>query len=102
MVKKKTSAPRRRPAAAAETDQQASAEVQSAEQQVEAAREQLRAAEALLAQAREKAAERVAWLREKSAGELIDTSLDFVRRHPGLGVLAAASIGYFLGRLFRR
>lgn len=83
---------------APETD----AEVQSAAERVEAARQQLQAAEALLEQAREKAVQRVAWLRDRSAGELIDVSLEFVRKHPGLGVLTAASLGYFFGRLFRR
>lgn len=103
MAKKKMATSRRQPARPAkDTEPEADAEVRSASAQVESARQQLQAAEALLEQAREKAVERVAWLRGQSAGELIDTSLEFVRKHPGLGVFTAASVGYFLGRLFRR
>lgn len=99
---KKTTAAAGRPSAAKAKDAEADAAVQSAAEQVEAARKQLQAAEACLEQAREKAVQRVAWLRDRSAGELIDVSLEFVRKHPGLGVLTAASVGYFIGRLFRR
>jgi ElaB/YqjD/DUF883 family membrane-anchored ribosome-binding protein len=103
MAKRKTVAKRRQPTAPTkDVEPDADAEVQSAEDNVEAAREQLQAAEAMLEQVREKAVERVAWLRNQSTGELLDTSLDFVRKHPGLGVLAAASVGYFVGRLIRR
>jgi len=77
-------------------------DVKSASEQVDAARQQLEAAEALLEQARTQAVQHVAWLRDRSTGELIDTSLEFVRKHPGLSVAAAASVGYFVGRLFRR
>ncbi len=103
MAKRKSARPSRPPAAAtADADVEADTDVKSAEEQVAAAREQLQAAEALLEQVREEAVERVAWLKSKTTGELLDTSLEFVRKHPGLGVMAAASVGYCLGRLFRR
>ncbi|MDP6467970.1 MAG: hypothetical protein QF918_09530 [Pirellulaceae bacterium] len=100
---KKTATSRRRSAKPADDVKlDADIEVQAASEQVETAREQLRAAEAVLEQAREKAVQRIAWLKDKSAGELIDSSLEFVRKHPGLGVLTAASIGFLFARLFRR
>ena len=103
MAKRKTVATRRQPKAPTkDVEPEADAQVQSAEEQVAAAHEQLQVAEAMLEQVREKAVEKVAWLRDRSTGELLDTSLEFVRKHPGLGVLTAASVGYFLGRLFRR
>jgi len=102
MAKKKTATSPRQSAAAKDVELEANAEVKSAAERVEEARTQLQAAEALLEEARETAVERVAWLRDRTAGELIDTSLEFVRKHPGLGVLTAASLGYFFGRLFRR
>ena len=103
MAKRKTATPRKQTAAAADTEKlDADTAVQSATEQVTTVREQLRVAEDLLEQARDKAAPHVAWLRDKTTGELIDTSLDFVRRHPGLSMLSAASIGFMFARLFRR
>jgi len=103
MAKKKTATSRGRSAAPADDVKlDADKEVQSASDQVATAREQLRTAEALLEQAREKAVQRVVWLQDKSTGELIDSSLEFVRKHPGLGVLTAASVGFMFARLFRR
>ena len=101
MARKKSATPTRKTPAPVE-DVNEDVDVESAEQSVNAAREQLRAAESLLEQAREKATEQVAKLRDKSAGELIDGTLEFVRKHPGLGVLTAASVGFLFARLFRR
>ena len=100
--KKKPDVSQDPPAPEDDVDVEVDAEVQSATDQVKTAREQLRAAEALLEKARQKAVEKVTQLQDKSTGELIDSSLDFVRKHPCLGVFAAATIGFFLGRLFRR
>ncbi len=103
MAKKKAAASRSRSAAPTKDEKlDADTEVQSAADQVATAREQLRAAEDLLEQAKDKAATHIAWLRDRSTGELIDTSLEFVRKHPGLSVLSAASIGFLFARLFRR
>lgn len=103
MAKKKMATPSGRSAPPADTEKlDVDTEVNSATEDVATAREQLRVAEDLLEQARDKAAPHVAWLRDKTTGELIDTSLDFVRRHPGLSVLSAASVGFMFARLFRR
>jgi ElaB/YqjD/DUF883 family membrane-anchored ribosome-binding protein len=103
MAKKEADTSNPRPTVSVEEpDLDVNAEVQSATEQVAAAREQLRAAEAQLEQAREKAAKPVTWVGDKNAGELIDATLDFVRKHPGVGVLTAASLGFLFARLFRR
>ncbi|HJN13316.1 MAG TPA: hypothetical protein QF564_31870 [Pirellulaceae bacterium] len=102
MAKKKATSRRRSAKPAEDVKLDADIEVQAASDQVETAREQLRSAEAVLEQAREKAVQRIAWLQDKSAGELIDSSLEFVRKHPGLSVLTAASIGFMFARWFRR
>ena len=74
-----------------------------------AAAEAVRCAEAELQKARElyektrqEATERIKAARETTLGELIDGSLETVKKHPGLGVLAAVVIGFFFGRLFRK
>ena len=46
--------------------------------------------------------DRLKAVREKSVGDLIDGTLELVKKHPGPGVILAAIIGFFLGRLFRR
>jgi len=51
---------------------------------------------------RQEAADRLKAVREMSLGELIDGTLKQVRKHPGPGVVIAALVGFFLGRLFRR
>ena len=100
--KKSATSPRKTVASSEDGQVDQDVNVESAEQSVTAAREQLQAAETLLEQVREKATEQVAKLRDKSAGELIDGTLEFVRKHPGLGVLTAASVGFFFARMFRR
>jgi len=40
--------------------------------------------------------------REMSLGEVVDVTLDLVRRHPAAGVSVAVLVGFFVGRLWRR
>jgi len=40
--------------------------------------------------------------REMRLGEVVDATLDLVRRHPAAGVSVAALVGFFVGRLWRR
>lgn len=76
-----------------------SPEMQAAQERVERAREELRIAQ-----------EHVdAVLRQESGDEerpvireVLDEVLCFVKKHPVPSLLTAASIGFFLGRLFRR
>lgn len=76
--------------------------IQSAEQAVRRAAEELKRAEQRYRDVREKASDQLQELRDANVGELVETTLDCVRRYPGAGVLIAAFMGFFLGRLFRR
>ena len=76
--------------------------VQAAEQALRRATVELRRAQERYEQTRAQAADQFAELREKTPSELIDTTLDCVPKYPGPGVVGAALVGFFLGRLFRR
>jgi ElaB/YqjD/DUF883 family membrane-anchored ribosome-binding protein len=92
--------------AAAGGDNQGSAAVdplvRAAEEKVRLAREELRKAESYCDEVRRKASQQVDRLREMTIGEMIDGTLNLVKKHPGPGVILAAAAGFFLGRLFRR
>lgn len=77
-------------------------QVRAAEEAVRQAHEKLAQARDAYEQARVNAADELSNLREKNVGDLVDGATDYVRRHPGQGVLVAALCGFFLGRLFRR
>ena len=85
-----TNTPEREPAQpkAAEAVQRAEAELEKAQQ--------------LYQKVRQEATDRLKAAREKSVGDLIDGTLGLVKKYPGPGVIVAAMIGFFLGRLFRR
>lgn len=51
---------------------------------------------------RKQARERLDTLRAASVGDVIDGTLEAVRRHPGASMTIAALLGFFLGRLFHR
>lgn len=76
--------------------------VEAAAEKVRQAREQLRRAEELYERAREKASEHVEKLRETTVGEMVDQSMETVKKYPGLSVLAATAVGFLLGRMFRK
>jgi len=78
------------------------AEVHWAADAVRRAEAELKKARQQYDELRRLAADRLKAARETSLGDLIDGTLDFVRRHPGPGVIAAGLIGFFLGRRFRR
>jgi ElaB/YqjD/DUF883 family membrane-anchored ribosome-binding protein len=79
-----------------------SPEVQAAEDAVRQAEAQLEKARLLYQQVRQQAVDQLKEVRQKTVGDLIDGTLKLVKRYPGPGVLMAALIGFFLGRLFRR
>jgi ElaB/YqjD/DUF883 family membrane-anchored ribosome-binding protein len=92
-----------RPSAdSAEPSPQQSPEAQAAPELVRLAKVEVETARQLCQEFQREATERLRAIREKSAGDVIDGTLDLVKKHPGLGVIAAAAVGYFLGRLFRR
>lgn len=77
-------------------------EVQAAEEAVRRAREEFEKAQDLYYRLREEASEGFDQFREKNVGDLIQGAMCFVRKNPGPGVLIAAAVGFFLGRLFGR
>jgi len=77
-------------------------EVQAAEEAVRRAREEFDKAQEAYHRLREEASEGFEHLREKNVGDLIEGAMCFVRKNPGPGVLIAAVLGFFLGRLFSR
>ena len=66
------------------------------------AKEELEHVQACCEKVRQQARERFQSFRSASVGDVIDGTLDAVRRHPGASVTIAALLGFFLGGLFRR
>lgn len=77
-------------------------EIQAAEEAVRRAREQLEQAQHYCSQLRDQTAAEWQDLREANFRDLVDKSLAFVRKNPGVGVAVAAVLGFFIGRIFRR
>ncbi len=86
----------------AEAAAEADPKVQAAADVVRQAREQLHKAESAYENVKQAADKQVERLRETTVGDLIDDSLEMVKKHPGLSVIGATALGFFLGRLFRR
>jgi hypothetical protein len=61
-----------------------------------------KAAEAACRSFQEGAAEQVKRLRETTVGDLIDGTLNLVKKYPGPGVIVAVLAGFFLGRSLRK
>ena len=77
-------------------------EVVAAEETVRRAKEELKRAQEMYVDVRRQATDQVRKIKGKTIGELIDGVLKLVQKHPGPGVVIAALLGVFLGRLFRR
>ncbi len=75
---------------------------EKAAEAVRCAETELQKARELYEKTRQEATKRIKAARETTLGELIDGSLETVKKHPGLGVLAAMLVGFFFGRLFRK
>jgi len=86
----------------AEQDTDRSPRARKAAEAVRRAEAELEKAQQLYQKVRQQATDRLRAIREKSVGDLVDGTLEVVKRHPGPGVIVAALIGFFLGRLFRR
>jgi hypothetical protein len=69
---------------------------------VRRAKAEMEKAHAFYEHVREQAAEHLKDVRKKNIGDLLDGTLDTVKRHPGVSLTLAAVLGYLLGRLFRR
>ena len=79
-----------------------SPKVRKAAEAVRRAEAELEKAQQLYQKVRQEATDRLKAVREKSLGDLVDGTLNLVKKHPGPGVIVAALLGFFLGRLFRR
>ena len=108
MAKKKAPATRRRNSKATENDVRKETpidddpDVTTAREQLEKAREAMRAAEQQYQQVRHDAAEKIEQLRHMTVGDVVDGTMDFVRKHPGTGLVIASAVGFVFGRIFRR
>lgn len=115
MAKKKTAKPssdspeRNIPDAAATDDTKESGQqvdqspkVRKAAGAVCRAKAELEKAQTLYQKVRREAGDKLKKVREKTVGDLVDDTLEVVRKHPGPGVILAGLVGFFLGRLFRR
>lgn len=79
-----------------------SPEVLAAEERVRLAREELRIAEEQAESLRRQEAVAQEHPRSASIGAVVDDVLSIVKKYPVPSIVTAASIGFFLGRLFRR
>jgi ElaB/YqjD/DUF883 family membrane-anchored ribosome-binding protein len=76
--------------------------VRDAEQALLKAKAELDRAQQMYRNVRRQAVQELRDLRQKNLGDMLEQTLDYVRRHPGQGVGLAALAGFFLGRLLRR
>ncbi len=74
----------------------------SAADALKRAKAELEKAQAFYDHLRQQATERLKAVRRASLGDVLDATLDSVKRHPAAGLGIAALLGFFLGRLFRR
>jgi ElaB/YqjD/DUF883 family membrane-anchored ribosome-binding protein len=89
-------------ASAGATAESDSPEIRSAADAVRRAKIELEKAQKLYAEVRQQAAERLEKVRQTTVGDMIDGTLDAVRKRPALGLSLAAVLGFFVGRMFRR
>jgi ElaB/YqjD/DUF883 family membrane-anchored ribosome-binding protein len=87
---------------AAEQHAEWSPRARKAAEAVRRAEAELERAQQFYQKVRQEASEGLRAVREKNVADLVDGTLEVVKRHPGPGVIVAAMIGFFLGRLFRR
>jgi ElaB/YqjD/DUF883 family membrane-anchored ribosome-binding protein len=66
------------------------------------AKAEMEKAHAFYEHVRQQTAEHLKEVREKTLGDVLDGTLETVKRHPGASLTLAALLGFMLGRLFRR
>ena len=84
------------------TNAESTDNVCSAAEALKRAKAELEKAQAFYEHVRQQTTERIQAVRETSVGDVLDGTLEIVRRHPGASLTLAAILGFFLGRLFRR
>jgi ElaB/YqjD/DUF883 family membrane-anchored ribosome-binding protein len=77
-------------------------DVCSAAAALKQAKAELEKAQAFYEHMCQQTTERIKAVRETSVGDVIDGTLETVKRHPGASLTLAAILGFLLGRLFRR
>ena len=102
MAKAKRTGTTTRKKTAVKSSQPDSSEVHSAADAVRRAKLELEKAQKLYDDVREQAVERLEKVRETTVGDVMDATLEAVRKRPALGLSLAALVGFFLGRMFRR
>ena len=102
MAKKKTAKKRAATKANESQDVDRDPKVVNAAERLQQAREALRQAEVAYTEVRERAADKAREWRQATVGELIDETVDLIKKYPAASVVAASAIGFILGRLFRR
>jgi ElaB/YqjD/DUF883 family membrane-anchored ribosome-binding protein len=90
------------PAEGAEQAAEWSPRARKAAEAVQRAEAELERAQHFYQKVRQEATEGFRTVREKKVSDLVEGTLEAVRKYPGPGVIVAAVIGFFLGRLFRR
>jgi len=90
------------PSTAASPEADLPPEVEAAEAVLRKAEAELRRAKRHYSRIRRQATDNLKRARESNLTDLVDGTLKLVKKHPAPGVLIAAAIGFFLGRLFRR
>jgi ElaB/YqjD/DUF883 family membrane-anchored ribosome-binding protein len=76
--------------------------IRSAADAVRRAREELQKAQELYDRVRQEATERLQKVRQTTFGDVIDCTLEAVKKRPAAGLTVAAALGFLLGRIFRR
>jgi ElaB/YqjD/DUF883 family membrane-anchored ribosome-binding protein len=74
----------------------------SAAEALRRAKAELEKAQAFYESVRQQAAERIEAVRKTNIGDVLDCTLETVKRRPCASLAVAAALGFFLGRLFRR
>lgn len=79
-----------------------SPEVFSAAEALNRAKAEFEKAQAFYETVCQQAGERLKSIRETRVGDVLDGTLDVVKRRPGASLAVVALVGFFLGRLLRR
>lgn len=72
-----------------------------ADDAISQAKAELDRAKACYKNVRRQATKQLKNVRKTNVGDIIDGTLETVKRHPAAGLGVAALLGFFLGRLFR-
>ncbi len=104
MAKKKTAKAKKKtakkPRNKTEPEVAATPEVEAAAEAVCKAKSELQKAQEMYQNIREETTDRLKAMREKTVGDLVDDTLETVKKHPGPALVVAGVLGLLLGRLF--